>query len=121
TTSSSVRWRRAEAGAGRALATAPRRAGAAPKPRAIIVGNQGEAARSQRLKNFLTTLDKSLFLDSNESDSGRCGTSFRSRADLDLSNGGQRWRAPRLRARQYVPIPSKGWHNRLPSRRIGVC
>ncbi len=65
------------------------------------------------------TLDKSAFLDSNESDSERCGTSFRVMVGT-IRNGGQQWRAPRQRARLYGPIRSKGWLSRSPSRRIGV-
>src|SRR5262249_41781926 len=40
--------------------------------------------------------------------------------DTDIPNGGQEWRAPILRARLYVPIRSKGWLSRSPSRRIAV-
>src|SRR6266446_6477720 len=63
------------------------RAGLRPRHQKIIAVDQGESSLWSILKNFLTTLDKSPFLDSNESDSGRCGTSFRSKADWDVARG----------------------------------
>ena len=43
-----------------------------------------------------------------QSDSGRCGTSFRSKSGLDDPNGGHAWRASRRRARLSVADSIKG-------------